>query len=336
MKIILQMILVIILGSLFSSEAWAQSEKAQEVVEFDANFFAVIGPGGNGNTAFLITEEGVVVIDAGETPEMGQKLLTLIRKKTDKPIRYILLTHYHTDHVLGLESFPEPALVVGHKNLYRNMQEILSEELKIYPEFIKNLKKKTEDLRKQGGPDLEQEEARLKRNLDSYEILKHTRIILPEITFDNSLVFYLGDERIEMYYPGPSHTNGSSVVYFPGRKTIHMGDMVFAGYHTYIDEQAGADTKNWISFLEQVLNWEIDTVIPGHGPIGGREHLEREIQYLQDLRAEVSAAIQEGKNEEEVINTVKMELWKDLTWPEILPLVIKTVYQELVREKKND
>lgn len=336
MKIILQMSLIVILGTLLSNDTWSQSEKDPQLVEIGANFFAVIGPEGSGNTAFLISEEGVVVIDAGKTPEIGHALLTLIREKTDKPIRYILLTHYHTDHVLGLESFPEPALVIGQKNLLRNMREILLEELKIYPEFINNLKNRIEDLRAQGSPDLEQEEARLKKNIENYEILKHTRIILPEITFDNRLVLYLGDERIEMYYPGPTHTNGSSVIYFPGRKTIHMGDMVFAGYHTYVDEQAGADTKNWISFLEEVLNWDIDTVIPGHGPVGSREHLKREVEYLQDLRAEVFAAIQAGKTEEEVIHTVKMEPWKDLIWPEILPLVTKTVYQELIKEKKNE
>lgn len=336
MKLILQITLIVILGALLSSDVQTQNEKYAQLVEVGANFFAVIGPEGNGNTAFLVTEEGVVVIDAGKTPEIGRTLLTLIREKTDKPIRYILLTHYHTDHVLGLEAFPEPALVVGHENLFRNMQEILSEELKAYPELIKNLKTKIKDMQKQGSSDLEQEKARLKRNIANHEILRHSRIMLPEITFDNRLVFQLEDERIEMYYPGPTHTNDSSVIYFPGRKTIHMGDMVFAGYHSYIDERAGADTKNWLSFLEQVMNWDIDTVIPGHGPIGGKEHLEKEIKYLQDLRAEVSAAIKEGKTEEDVINTVKMERWKELMWPDILPLVIQTVYQELASDQKQD
>jgi len=334
MKKYLCVFFILFLRIFFFGFSLSQNSEKPQVVKVDSNLFAVVGPGGNGNAAFLITEEGVAVIDTGESPEMGRQFLALIQGKTDKPIRYIFLTHYHGDHTLGLQSFPETAIVIGHKNLYRNMKKILLDDMKDYPEYIENLQKKVEEMRKQGSSKLGEEEERLKSNMDSYERLKDVRIILPDLTFENKLVIRLGEEMIEIYHPGSTHTSGSSVVYFPGRKTIHMGDMLFAGSHSYIDGRAAADTRNWISFLRQVQDWDVEKIIPGHGPLGGKDDLEKEIMYLKDLRKEVAAAIQKGMTLEEAKKAVRMESYKDYKWPEMLPLIIEAVYQELLTERE--
>lgn len=332
----LRMFLILILACCLSGFAWAQDFEKAQVVEVDSNLFAVVGPEGSGNVAFLVTEEGVIVVDAGETPALGHQILTQIREKTDKPIHFILLTHYHSDHTVGLQSFPKTALVVGHRNLFKNIKEILTEDMRAYPEFIEGLRKNVEKLRKEGSPKFKREEERLKRNLRDYQEFKDVRIILPNLTFERKLVIHLGEEKIEVYHPGDTHTSGSSVVHFPQRKIIHMGDMMFVGFHTYIDGRAGANTKNWISFLRQVLDWDVEKIIPGHGPLSRKDELEKEIMYLQDLRKEVAAAIQKGMNVEEAKKAVKMEAYKDLKWPEILPFVVEAVYRELIEERINE
>jgi glyoxylase-like metal-dependent hydrolase (beta-lactamase superfamily II) len=336
MKKYLCTFLMLILGNSLSGFAWIQDVEKAQVVEVASNLFALIGPGGNGNVAFLVTEEGVIVVDAGETPALGHQIIAQIREKTDKSIRFILLTHYHGDHTLGLQSFPETALVIGHHNLFKNMKEILIEDMRAYPEYIEGLRKNVEKLRKEGSPELKSEEERLERNLKDYQEFKDVRIILPHLTFEEKLVIHLGEEKLEMYYPGNTHTSGSSVVYFPSRKTIHMGDMLFVGSHTYVDRRAGANTRNWISFLKQVQDWDIEKIIPGHGPLSSKDELGKEISYLENLRREVAATIQKGMTVEEAKKAVKMEAHKDLKWPEILLLVVDAVYRELMEERENN
>ncbi|MDH4271615.1 MAG: MBL fold metallo-hydrolase [Candidatus Aminicenantes bacterium] len=318
------------------SSVWpasAQETKEIQVKEINPGLFVLIGPGGNGNAAFLATKEGVLVVDAGQSPEIGGRIMSIIREKTDLPVRYIVITHYHSDHTYGLQSFPETAVVVSSQNCFKNMATTMTEELRMRPERLEGLRRSVERLRQKKSLDLEKEGERLEASLRNYEAVKDVRVVLPEIAFDGKLVLHLGGETVEIHHPGATHTSGSSLVYFPERKTVHMGDMLFAASHAYIDWQAGSNTKNWISYLKSVAGCDIETVIPGHGNVSSRDELKKASRYLENLWTEVKAARERGLTLEEAQKNVTMQTYKSLPWAELLPLNIETVYRELEREE---
>ena len=326
-------VLLLSLSSLSTAPSARPASEEGSLVEVAPGLFAITEAGDNGNVAFLVTDEGVIVVDSGETPAAGRMILSRIRLKTDKPVQYIILTHYHGDHTWGLESFPESAVVIGQENLLRNMREITAEEMKGYPAFIEGLRKNIEKLKKEGSPDLKKEEERLAANLREYEPVKDARIVFPGITFDTKLTIHLGGQSVEVIYPGATHTSGSSVVLFPNQKSIHMGDMLFVGSHPYIDGRAGSNTANWLRFLKEVQGWDVEKVIPGHGPLSGKDAIQKQALYLEDLRKEVGAAIAKGLPLEETQKAVTMEAYKDLKWSNLLDPNICAVYYELTAEK---
>jgi len=316
-----------------SASAEGQPAEEGSLVEVAPHLFAIVEAGGNGNVAFLVTDEGVLLVDSGESPAAGRLILSRIRLKTDKPLRYVILTHYHGDHTWGLESCPETAIVIGHQNLLRNMRQLTVEDIQGYPGRLEKIRKEIEGLRKEGSPDVTREEERLAAGLREYELLKGLRLVFPEVTFESKIAIHLGGQVIEVLHPGPTHTSGSSIVLFPKQKAVHMGDMLFVGSHPYIDGSAGSDTANWVRFLKEVRGWDVEKVIPGHGPIAGKGALDDQALYLEELRRQVAAAIAKNLSLEEAQKAVTMEAYKDVKWADLLPLNVKAVYGEMTAGK---
>jgi glyoxylase-like metal-dependent hydrolase (beta-lactamase superfamily II) len=290
-----------------------------------------------GNVAFLVTDEGVLVVDSGTTPEEGKLIMGEIVKKTDKPVRYLVLTHYHGDHTFGLQAYPATAVIIAQQNTADNIRKLNEPRIrammeKQMPEMIAAQKLVVDKLRKKKGKDLTKEEDRLKTLESEFAELQGLRFVYPAITYDSKLRIYLGGQEIEVIYPGPAHTNGDSLVYFPGLKAAHMGDMLFIGSYPYIGAEAGCDTANWMAKVREVSGWDAEKFIPGHGPLADKEGLLRMAAYLGDLRQAVKAAIAAGQSLEQAKKMAPLPAWKDLTWPRFFPQNIEAVYNELSRK----
>jgi glyoxylase-like metal-dependent hydrolase (beta-lactamase superfamily II) len=290
-----------------------------------------------GNVAFLVTDEGVLVIDSGTSPKQGKLVMDAIVAKTDKPVRYVVLTHYHGDHTFGLQAYPTTAVIIGQQNTADNMRKLNEPRLrgmmaKGMPEMIAAQKLKVDTLRKKKGKELKKEEERL-RTLEAQLVeLQGLRFVYPAITYDSKLRISLGGQEIEVIYPGPAHTNGDSLVYFPALKVVHMGDLLFIGSYPYIGAEAGCDTANWLAKLKEVSGWEVEPFIPGHGPLAGQEGLLRLAAYLGDLHQAVQTAIAAGQTLEQAKKMAPLPAWKDLTWPQMFPQNVEAVYNELSKK----
>lgn len=300
-----------------------------QTTEVAPGLFAVTLPDNGGNPAFLVTEEGVVVVDTGANAEQAGIILARIREKTDRPVRYVLLTHYHDDHTHGLAAFPPGAIVVAHHDLAANLARSTAADLEAYPAHIAKREKQVLDLAREGGEKLKQAQEKLEAGRRAYEALKAAPPVRPAITFSGNLTIRLGKDIIEFHHFGPTHTTCSAVVRFPRQKAVHMGDQVFAGAHPYIDGRAGADTGRWIASLKAVAAWGVERVIPGHGPVGGAEQLTAQIGYLEDLRKAVRAAIARGLPVEEARSSIKLEAYKGYIWDDLVPNNVEVVYREL-------
>jgi cyclase len=290
-----------------------------------------------GNVAFLVTDEGVLVVDSGTSPAEGKLVMDAIAAITDQPVKYLVLTHYHGDHSFGLQSFPASTVVVAQQNTAGNIRKLNEPRIqgmmvKRMPEMVAAQKFKVEQLRRKKGKDLKKEEERLKTLESEFAELQGLRFVYPAITFETKLCISLGGEEIKVIYPGPAHTNGDSLVYFPGLKVVHMGDLLFNGLLPYIGAEAGADTANWMEKLREVSGWDAEKFIPGHGPVGGREALLRLAAYLDDLRQAVQKVIAAGQTLEQAKKMAPLPAWKDLKWQEMFPRNVEAVYNELTRK----
>ena len=324
----------IVVFLLWSALLLGQETPGPEVVPVSEKVFMLAGLPDEGNAAFLVTGQGVLVVDSGTSPADGRVICEKVRETTDKPIRLVVLTHYHDDHVFGLQSFPSEALVISQANLPRNIQRYSDEiraTLQQLPARIAALKAALARLGKRKPALRQKEEKDLARAEEQFAFYRQLRLVPPQLTLDDKLAFRLGEETVEILTPGPAHTDDNLLVYFPGQKVIHMGDMLFNHLHPYIDRRAGSDTANWIRALGDIQNWPLEKVIPGHGSLADKEALAEQARYLGDLRAAVAAALEKGLTLDQTKKTVTMPAWKDLGFPDMLPYAIEAVYSEMAK-----
>ncbi|MCJ7525408.1 MAG: MBL fold metallo-hydrolase [Candidatus Aminicenantes bacterium] len=319
-------------GLAFSGEA-GQDVKAVSISE---KIYLISGLSGAGNVVFLVAGQGVLVVDSGASPADGLIIVEKIRSVTDRPIRYVVLTHSHGDHVFGLQSFPPGTLIIAQQNLTKNMQrddDEIKDNLVKLPARITALKEKIALLGKKQKTLRLTEEESLKKLEGQYAFYKELQLVRPQITLDNGkMTISLGGETVEIINPGPAHIDDNLLVYFPGQKVVHMGDMLFYRHHPYIDWQAGSNTATWIAALRDVQTWPVEKVIPGHGPVAGKEALDEQIRYLSDLRAAVASGLKNGHTLEQMKKSIVLPAWKDLGFPNMLPYAVEAVYHELSRD----
>ncbi len=201
------------------------------------------------NAGIIIGKDGIVVVDTLTSAKEAQRFISDIRKISGKPIKYVINTHYHLDHTFGNSEFIKlGAIIISQANDSKSLQ-------------------------KNG-------EATLK-NASVYGLtekdMEGTKIAYPQLSFSDKLEIDLGDQKIELIYPGPSHTAGSILIYLPDKKILFSGDVLFTGYHPFI---ADGDIKSWVKVLAYIMKMDVSTIIPGHGPISSKRDIADMKNYL--------------------------------------------------------
>ncbi|MFC1785200.1 MBL fold metallo-hydrolase [Candidatus Neomarinimicrobiota bacterium] len=324
--IFLQIILTSIICCILLTTGYGESN----LVNIDDNLYMISGFGGN--VAFLVADTSILVVDGGYTPSYGKQILDEIRTISDKPIKYVVLTHYHPDHVRGVQEFLGSAKVIAQENLADNLTMFGMDRLKNdienrYPQYIAGLKEEISNYIENEETSLAELNEAVITTESQLTELKTIDLVTPDKTFSDSLKIDIGDEEIRLYYFGPGHTSGNTIVYFKNQNTVHLGDLFFHGAYPYIDFEAGSNTENWINILKRISSWDIEHVIPGHGDLSDRDSINEQIQYLVDLREAISQAIIMGKSLEET----KLDGYDDFNWPYYLPIGIEAVYKEMTQ-----
>lgn len=201
------------------------------------------------NAGIVVGRDGIAVIDTLISAKEAQRFIKDIRAISDKPIRYVVNTHDHLDHVLGNSEFAK----LGAKVVAQVETKAALEK---------------------NGPSLLQ---RAKYFGLSDEAMSGTTIALPTVTFSESLTIDLGDTRIELLHAGPSHTGGSSIVFIPGSKVLFAGDVLFTNYHPNMRD---GNIQGWIKVLDRIASMDAVNIVPGHGPLSTKKDIEDMKKYL--------------------------------------------------------
>ena len=301
------------------------------LIQLTPTIYEITGLGGN--VAFKITNQCVVVVDAGVSYEAGMKIKDIIAKTTDKPIKYVILTHYHFDHTHGLAAFGNGATIISHSNTLVNLKndvKKMDEDIQVtIPQKLIRLNHELTEFKDDAIHKIAIDSA-INAETTKLEELKKIKIVYPTQIYDKQWSVILGSDSIQVSYPGNGHTNGDSWVMFKNDKVIHFGDMLFTNCFPYID--ALGDSKNWANQLNSVPTDDKYIYIPGHGKIAKSVDIKRFANYLIDLNKAVAGMISQGKNLEEIRKTLSMPAYSDFGFQFLREQNIEAVYNEQTRK----
>ena len=213
------------------------------------------------NAAFIVTPAGVVVIDALGSPALAERLLVEIGKITPLPVKVVILTHYHADHIYGLQAFKAKGATILARR-----------------EGLEYLNSNTARQR------LEASRQELAPWIDA-----STRLVPADRWLDADETLELGGVKLQIRHVGPSHTPEDLVVWMPQENVLFAGDLVFRSRIPFVGQ---ADSGHWIKALDQLLAFDAKVIVPGHGPISteARKDMQLTRDYLVYLRKSMRQA----------------------------------------------
>lgn len=213
------------------------------------------------NAGFVVTPAGVVVIDALGSPQLARELLAEIARVTPQPVTHVIVTHYHADHIYGLQEFRRAgARIVAHRGALEYLQSDTATSR------------------------LAASRAELAPWIDA-----GTLLVSPDEWLDGGRDLVVGGMRLQIHAVGPAHTPEDLVVFLPGEQVLFAGDLVFRGRIPFVGQ---ADSRRWIAALDTLLQLQPQVVVPGHGALSrtAREDLALTRDYLAYLRESMGAA----------------------------------------------
>ena len=262
---------------LVSAGLSAQDDAVQyEATALSATVTAIKGRGGN--IAVSSGEDGVYIIDDQFKPLTSQ-LLAEISKISDQPIRFVINTHYHGDHVGGNEALGgSGSVIIAHDNIRKRMS---SEQFSVF----------------------------MNRTTPAYP-----DAALPVVTFNDKVTLHMNGEPVTVHHVPRGHTDGDSIVHFPESNVIHMGDIYFSGLYPFIDLDGGGSIDGMIAAVDLAISLadEETRVIPGHGPVdSNRAELQEYRAFLAKARDNVQALVDQGLSLQQAIDARPTAEWDD-------------------------
>lgn len=251
---------------------------AGEIYRFRNNFHYSV---------FAVTPAGVIVTDPIH-PDAAQWLKNEIKTRFNQPIRYLIYSHDHRDHIHGGEVFADTAIVVAHENA---KPTILGEK-------------------------------------------RPTAV--PNITFSDKMTIELGGTVVNLIYTGRNHSDNSIVMHFPRERLVFAVDFIPVESVAFRD-LPDAWMPDWVDSLKRVEAMDFDIFVPGHGPVGRKEHVRMFRDYLEALHGEVLAAARAGKTLEQMKQDIKLSKYENWGgYKEMFPLNIEGMYRLVQNNRRGN
>jgi len=315
----------IALGALISISSAQNTPVAEGVVTTRSHIFTPVKDGiyhvtGTGavnvmsHSMLIEGEHDLLVVDSHVTPNAGMALLDAIKNVSDKPVRYLINTHYHFDHAHGNQVFPQEVEIIGHtytrQKLNGELGNVLEEST--FTSFTEGAPGQVASLQQQiaDTTDAEQRallQGRLATAQAHLSSLAEITPTPPNITIDDSMSIYQtvngGGREIQVIHMGRGHTGGDVVVFLPEEKIVFTGDLMVP----FIPYMGDAHVDEWPATLERLKELDFDTLLPGHGPIvHGKERIDFLQAYLRDLWTNTAALKARGLTAEQAAQQINM------------------------------
>ena len=304
--------LSVLCGAALSLLALSGSSRAEDLFDIkpiaDGVYAAIAKPAYkvNCNALIVLLDDGVLVVDTHSKPSAARALIEQIKKLTNKPVKFVVNTHFHWDHYQGNEAYPSswPAGVeiisseATRQSIENRGIPRVKHEITTMPAEIAKLRS---DLEKSSAD----QKAKLEKNLaeaeEYFAELKKMQITLPTVTFDRSLILYRKSRTVQILWLGKAHTDGDVFVFLPKEKVLATGDAL----HGWTPFMGDSYPYDWIFTLDAAEKLDFDSVLGGHGDVmHGRDKFELWKQYFRDLLDRTAAAYAGGASLDDARKTV--------------------------------
>ena len=259
--------MVVMLAGWLTAPTHAADEIQIKTVKVAEGLYMLSGSGGAGNMGVSVGEDGVFLVDDQFAP-FTDAIRTALKALSDKPVRFLLNTHYHPDHTGGNENFGRSgAIILAHTNVRESLMR--DHVIRFF----------------------------------NLEIPAAPKPALPVITFSDDITFHINGGEAHAFHLPNAHTNGDVVIYFTSLNVIHVGDILFENMYPFIDLDAGGSVDGTIAAIKRVLTL-IDNrtrVIPGHGQLSNKAGLKDYLQMLTTIRDAVADEIAAGRSLAETV-----------------------------------
>jgi glyoxylase-like metal-dependent hydrolase (beta-lactamase superfamily II) len=239
-------------------------------------------------SVFAVTEAGILVTDPIDR-DAASWLSAELAKRFGKPVRYLVYSHDHADHIAGGEVFAEAgAIVIAHDNAKRWIAE------------------------------------------------ERRPTAAPQITFSDRMSIELGGTTVELIYTGRNHSDNSIVLRFPAERLLFAVDFIPVETLAFRDFPV-AYVEEWIESLRRVEQLEFDQLVPGHGPIGRKEHVAMFREYLQDLRGGVMSLVRAGKSLDEIKRELRLPRYESWArYKDFWELNVEGMYRDVIQHRRGN
>jgi cyclase len=292
-KNLLMLLAILLSGALMAQEdRFAKVE--MKITPIRAGLSMLEGAGGN--IVASVGDDGVYIVDDQFAP-LSEKIKAAVKTLSDKPVKFVINTHWHGDHTGGNENFgKDGAVIIAQDNVRTRMSS-------------------------------EQFMAAMKRASPA-----SPKIALPVITFAENISLYLNG-TVRVMHVANAHTDGDAIVYFQTANVLHMGDTYFNGLYPFIDLDSGGGIDGVLAALKTGLALcnEETVVVPGHGPISNKAQMQAYLDMLQGFRDNVASMKSAGKTLAQVVKA-KPTAKFDKVWggafiaPDVL---VTTIYKSI-------
>lgn len=273
----------------------------------DGVYYATGGFGSN--NVVIVNDRDVMLVDTGTTPENTRRFVADVRKITSKPIRYVVNSHWHYDHVDGNQIFGPGVQIIAQDYVHTALstfdvlhrEPFLTSQGNAVPARIAALRGQIRDER-----DPMKKAALTKDLTNALDIQRQLRAIRPtppNVSYSNKMVIHSGDREIQILFLGRGHTGGDTVVFLPKERIVASGDLM----ESRLAYMGDAFFDEWIQALEALkrLDWDVD--LPGHGPAFEDKELITAYQaYLRDFVAQVAGLRAQGYSPEEAARRIDL------------------------------
>jgi glyoxylase-like metal-dependent hydrolase (beta-lactamase superfamily II) len=291
---------VLFAGSLLCGQDQDFSKVQIKVSKVAGNVYMLQGAGGNIGAS--VGDDGIVVVDDQYAP-LADRIQAALKGITDKPVRFIINTHYHGDHTGGNEFFQKQAPIIAHDNVRKRLEE--------------------------GG-------AAGNGGSVHFDAKPQPKGALPIITFDHDVTVHLNGEDIRALHFPAGHTDGDSVIYFPKSNVVHMGDDFVTYGFPFIDVDSGGSIDGMISGVgNAIAQLPADVkIIPGHGQVSNLDDVRAYVKMLKETRAAVQDALDKKMTLEQMKEKKVLDPWKKYSGDFVSEDVfLETLYNSLTGQK---
>ena len=260
------------------------------------------------NSVVIVNDEDVLLVDPGITPAAATAFVADVKTFTNKPVKYVVDTHYHYDHAFGNQVFGPDVTIIGHDTTRRRLMGPVLKERTYQTNGLAAIANRFTLLKRQIAEAKDsQERAVLERQLAIHQQYSDEQAKIrptpPNATLSRDMTLHRGGREIQIRFMGRAHTDGDVVVFLPKERMIATGDMITSA----LSYTGDAFIEEWPATLEQVMTLDFDTVLPGHGNVfKGKDHIRNLQAYWRDFYQQATALRKQGIPPEEAAKRIDL------------------------------